>query len=68
MTKSGFPEPGSRERQSGSTPDLYVPFAVILKADVENPYQRLTPGTSRYRASACNCWVSLWVTEKVPPR
>jgi hypothetical protein len=30
--------------------------------------QRMSRGTSGYRTSACNCWVSLRVTQKVPPR
>ena len=58
----------SREAGFGQTPDLYVPIVAILKAAVENPYQRLARGTSGYRTNASNCWVSLWVTQKVPLR
>ena len=53
---------------SGSTPGFNVPFTAILKSAVENPYQRLAGGTSAYRASARHCWVTLPVTQKVPPR
>jgi hypothetical protein len=41
-----------------STSDLYVPFSAILKAAVENLYQRLARGASGYRTSARNCWVT----------
>ena len=40
----------------------YVSFAAILRVAVENPYQRLALGTSAYRTSAFNCWVTLRVT------
>jgi hypothetical protein len=44
---------------------LFHPFIFEVTSAVENPYQRLARATSGYRTSACNCWVTLRVTQKV---
>ena len=62
LPKSRLPRPA----ETGPTPDLYVPSAAILKAVVERPYQRLA--RVGYRTSACTCWVTMRVTQKIPPR
>jgi hypothetical protein len=42
---------------------VQVPAIVYLLREV-TPHQRITRGSSGYRAKACDCWVTFWVTQK----
>jgi hypothetical protein len=62
----------SRRTAPGPTPAKGCDYTFALNARASRPfgtsYQLRTRGISGYRASAFNCWVTLRVTQKVPPR